>query len=177
MRIHSYNIQIFAYRFTKCTSNNRRYTLLKASLLLFFLMLSGVSASATPDKYYLVIEKTVSSDINDLDITSTGMLSLKGNAAGYVKLSYLESDINGNGSTLDLAGGYALNSGISLYLLLGVSLGYNWDKDDYITAYFPEAGIVIDVTKTFGITVSGKRYFNLYDNDEDIVMLGLVFRK
>jgi hypothetical protein len=140
-------------------------------------MLSGVSASATPDKYYLVIEQSFSSDKNDLDIISTGMLSLKDNAAGYAKLSYLESDINGNGATLDLAGGYALNSGVSLYLLLGVSLGYNWDKDDYITAYFPEAGIVIDFTKTFGITVSGKRYFNLYDDDEDIVMLGLVFRK
>lgn len=56
-------------------------------------------------------------------------------------------------------------------------LGYNWDKDDYIAAYFPEVGIVMDFTKTFGITVSGKRYFNLYEEDEDIVMLGLVFRK
>ena len=96
---------------------------------------------------------------------------------GYAKLSYLESDINGTGSTLDLGGGYSFNNDVSLYLLLGVSLGYNWDKDDYIAAYFPEVGIVMDITKTFGITVSGKRYFNLYEEDEDIVMLGLVFRK
>ena len=53
----------------------------------------------------------------------------------------------------------------------------NWDKDDYIAAYFPEVGIVMDFTKTFGITVSGKRYFNLYEEGEDIVMLGLEFRK
>ncbi|MCW8852214.1 MAG: hypothetical protein OQK44_06065, partial [Gammaproteobacteria bacterium] len=65
----------------------------------------------------------------------------------------------------------------SLYLLVGVSLGYNWDQDDYITAYFPEVGMVIDFTKTFGITASGKRYFNLYDGNENILMLGLVFRK
>ena len=96
---------------------------------------------------------------------------------GYAKLSYLESDINGTGSTRDLAGGYSFNNDVSLYLLLGVSLGYNWDKDDHIAAYFPEVGIVMDFTKTLGITVSGKRYFNLYEEDEDIVMLGLVFRK
>lgn len=41
---------------------------------------------------------------------------------GYAKLSYLESDINGTGSTLDLAGGYSFNNDVSLYLLLGVSL-------------------------------------------------------
>ena len=140
-------------------------------------MLSGVSATAAPDKHYLAIEHNLSSDKNDLDITSIGMLSLKGNMAGYGKLSYLESDINGTGSTLDLGGGYSFNGDVSLYLLLGISLGYNWDRDDYIAAYFPEVGIVMDFTKTFGITVSGKRYFNLYEEDEDVVMLGLVFRK
>jgi len=35
----------------------------------------------------------------------------------------------------------------------------------------------MDFTKTFGVTVSGKQYFNLYEEDEDVVMLGLVFRK
>ena len=175
MRIRLKYIQIFVYRLNKST-NNRQYTRLNSCLLLLFFMLSGISASAAPDKYYLVIEKAYSSDNNDLDILSTGMLSLKGNTASYAKLSYLESDINGNGSTLDLAGGYAFNSTVSLYILLGVSLGYNWDKNDYITAYFPEAGIVIGFTKKVGITVSGKRYFNLYEKDENIVMLGLVFR-
>ena len=170
-------IQIFVCRFNKNTRNNHRYTQLKASLLLSLFMLSSVSVTAAPDKNYLAIEHNLASDDNDLDITSVGMLSLKGNMAGFAKLSYLGSDINGKGSTLDLGGGYSFNGDVSLYLLLGVSLGYNWDKDDYIAAYFPEVGIVMDFTKTFGITVSGKRYFNLYEEDEDIVMLGLVFRK
>ena len=150
---------------------------LKVMLFFSCFMFSCVSDAAAPDKYYLAIEHNISSDKNDLDITSVGMLSLKGNMAGLVKLSYLESDINGTGSTLDLGGGYSFNNDVSLYLLLGVSLGYNWDKDDYITAYFPEVGIVMDITKTFGITLSGKRYFNLYEEDEDIVMFGVVFRK
>jgi len=170
-------IQLFIYRLNKSNQNAHRYTLLKASLLLCFFMLSSVSAVSAPDKHYLAIEHNISSDKNDLDITSVGMLSLKGNMAGFAKLSYLESDTNGKGSTLDLGGGYSLNGDVSLYLLLGVSLGYNWDRDDYITAYYPEVGMVIDFTKTFGITVSGKRYFNLYEEDADIVMLGLVFRK
>ena len=169
-------VQIFDYRLNKSARNNHRHVHLKAMLFFSCFMFSCVSAATAPDKYYFAIEHNISSDNNDLDITSVGMLSLKGNMAGYAKLSYLESGINGTGSTLDLGGGYSFNNDVSLYLLLGVSLGYNWDKDDYIAAYFPEVGIVMDITKTFGITVSGKRYFNLYEEDEDIVMLGLVFR-
>jgi hypothetical protein len=163
-------------RHDKNASINNQYTRLTALLLSFFLF-SVASAGPVPDKYYLQIEHNLSTDKSDLDITSIGMLSLKNDMVGYAKLSYLESGLNGKGSTLDLGGGYSFNGDISLYLLLGVSLGYNWDKDDYITAYFPEVGMVLDITKTFGISVSGKRYFNLYEKDEDIVMLGLVFRK
>ena len=169
-------IKIFLCRFNKSSRNSHRHNRLKVFLWLPFFMLPGVSATAAPDKNYLAIEHSISSDKNDIDITSLGMLSLKDNIASFIKLSYLESDINGTGSTLDLGGGYTLNGDVSLYLLLGVSLGYNWDKDDYIAAYFPEVGIVMDFTKKFGITLSGKRYFNLYEEDEDIVMLGLVFR-
>ena len=156
--------------------NNHRYPQFKASLLLFFFVLLSVDTIAAPEKNYLIIEHNILSDNDDLDITSVGALSLKGNMVGFAKLSYLESGISGKGSTLDFGGGYSFNGDVSLYLLLGVSLGYNWDKDDYITAYFPEVGIVMDFTKIFGITVSGKRYFNLYEEDVNIVMLGLVFR-
>ena len=169
--------QIVIYRLNNSTRNKHRYTQLKASLWLSFFMFLSVSATAAPapDKHYLAIEHNISSDKNDLNITSLGMLSLKDNMAGYAKLSYLESGKNGKGSTLDFGGGYSLNGDVSLYLLLGIALGYNWDKDEYIAAYFPEVGIVMDFTKTFGITVTGKRYFNLYEEDENIVMLGLVF--
>lgn len=169
-------IELFGYRLNRRTRDNHLYTQFKASLLLSFFMLSSAAATAAPDKHYLAIEHNLSSDKNDLDITSVGMLSLKGNIVSSLKLSYLKSDIEGTGSTLDLGGGYSFNGDVSLYFLLGASLGYNWDRDDYIAAYFPEVGVVMDITKSFGITVSGKRYFNLYDEDEDIVMLGLVFR-
>lgn len=169
-------IQIFDYRLNRSAHDKHPRVCLKTMLLFSCLMFSCVSTAA-PDKHYLSIEHSTSSDKNDLDITSVGMLSLKGNTVSFAKLTHLESDINGTGSTLDLGGGYSFNNDVSLYLLFGVALGYNGDKDDYITAYFPEVGIVVDFTQTFGISVTGKRYFNLYEEDEDIVMVGLVFRK
>ncbi len=170
-------IEIFVYRLSNSARNNYRCSQLKAYLLLSLLMFTSASVLAEPNKYYLAIEHNIPSDKNDLDITSLGMLSLKGNIVSAIKLSYLGSDVDGDGSTLDLGAGYAFNGGVSLYLLAGASLGYNWDKDDYIAAYFPEIGIVMDFTDRFGVTVSGKRYFNLYEEDENVIMLGLVFRK
>jgi hypothetical protein len=145
--------------------------------LLSLIFLSGVIARPEPDKYYFQIEKNKTSDKNDLDITSIGALSLKENMVGRVDLTYLESDTNGKALTLDLGAGFAFNWHLSPYISLGVALGYNWDKDEFIAAYFPEIGIVVDITKKFGITVSGKRYYNLYEENADIIMLGLVFRK
>ena len=72
-------IEIFVYRLYKSTRINHRYTQLKASLLLSLFMLSSFSAIAESNKYYLAIEHNISSDKYDLDITSVGMLSLKGN--------------------------------------------------------------------------------------------------
>jgi len=96
---------------------------------------------------------------------------------GHVDLSYLESDTNGNAMALDFGAGFAFNWHVSPYLSIGASLGYNWDKDEAIAAYFPEVGVVVDLAKNFGITLSGRRYYSLYEQDEDIIMLGLVFRK
>lgn len=150
---------------------------LAASILLLFLISPGVSANPTSDKYYLRIEQSKTSENDDLKITSIGMLALKNNMVGHVDLTQMESDINGKGLTLDLGGGYAFNWDVSLYLSLGISLGYNSNRDEFIAAYYPEAGIVVDITKTFGLTASTKRIYHLYENNEDIVMLGLVFRK
>jgi hypothetical protein len=73
--------------------NNHRYPQFKASLLLSFFILSSVDTIAAPEKHYLNIEHNILSDNDDLDITSVGILSLKGNMVGFAKLSYLESDI------------------------------------------------------------------------------------
>ena len=147
------------------------------SMLLFFFLLSGVSAGSEPNKNYLRIEQNKTSEKNDLKISSIGALVLIKNMETHIDLSYLKSDIHGNELALDIGSGYAFNWDVSLFLGMGISLGYNREKGDFIGAYYPEAGIVLDITKTFGITVSAKRFYNRYEEDEDVVMMGLVFRK
>lgn len=147
------------------------------SMLLFLFLLSDVNARPEPDKAFLRIEQSKSSETNELKITSIGALVFKKDTMGHGDITQLKSDADGKSLALELGGGYVFNWRASLYLGLGISLGYNSDKDDYIAAYFPQAGIVVDVTKTFGIMVSAKRYHHLYEEEDTVVMMGLVFRK
>lgn len=153
------------------------YFQIAAATYLFFICLSGVTAATQPNKYYLRIVHGTSSDSNDLSVTSLGVLSLKNNMVGHFDLSHLDSDINGKASTLEFGAGVAFNWYVSPYLSIGASLGYNWDINETIAAYYPEVGVVVDFTKTFGATISGRRYYSLYEEEENIIMLGLVFRK
>ncbi len=146
-----------------------------AHILLFILLLSGASAQAGSKKNYLQIERSLPTENNDLTVTSIGGLLFDKNAGSHIDLTYLESDTNGKGLTLDVGGSYVFRWEVSFFAGIGVALGYNWDNDDYIASYYPEIGAVYDITKKFGVTVSGKRYFNLYDKPENIVKLGLLF--
>ena len=146
-------------------------------MLLSLVIAAGTAAGAEPEKYYLRIAHNISSDNNDLDITSLGIVSLKNNMIGHFDLTYLKSDSDGEALALDLGAGLAFDWHLSPYLSIGASLGYNWDNDEYIAAWFPEVGMIVNVTKTFGVTLSAKRYYSLYETDEDIVMFGLVFRQ
>ena len=145
-------------------------------VVLFFFMISGANARPEAEKNYLRLEQNKSSEKNDLKISSIGGLAFIKNRYGHFDLSYLESDIQGNELALDFGSGYVFNWDVSLFLGVGISLGYNRDEEDFIGAYYPEAGIVWDITEEFGITVSAKRFYNRYEENEDVVMMGLVFR-
>ncbi len=145
------------------------------SLLLSYQIITG-TALAEPDKSYLRIEQSKPNEENDLTITTIGALIFENNMQAHVDLSYLDSDLNGQGGTLDFGGGYVFNWNVSVFLGIGISLGYNWDNEDPIATYYPEAGIVVDITKSIGLTVSARRIYNLYDQESDIIMLGMVFR-
>ncbi|HHJ35304.1 MAG TPA: hypothetical protein ENJ87_06030 [Gammaproteobacteria bacterium] len=144
-------------------------------ILLFIFLYPSVSAQAGSEKNYLRIDRSLPTENNDLTVTSIGGLLFNKNAGSHVDLSYLETDANGKGLTLDVGGSYVFRSKVSFFVGMGVALGYNWDNDDYIASYYPEVGSIYEVTKRFGLTVSGKRYFNLYDKPENIVKLGLLF--
>ena len=153
------------------------FQIITSAICLFLIGLSGVAADAQPDKYYLRIGHGESHNSNEINVTTLGVVSLKGNMMGHFDLSYLDSDTNGQAAALEFGAGFAFNWYVSPYLSIGATLGYNWDKDEAVAAYFPELGVVVDVTKRFGITFSGRRYYSLYQEDEDVIMLGLVFRK
>ncbi len=151
------------------------FKILVYSLLVSCLLIAG-NAQAEADKSYLRLEQNKPSDEYDLSITTIGGLIFEDDMEAHIDLSYLDSDLNGQAAALDFGGGYVFNWNVSLFIGLGVSLGYNWDDKSYITSYYPEAGIVLDLTKNLGLTVSARRIYNLYDQETDVIMLGVVFR-
>ena len=138
---------------------------------------TAATASPQPDKMYARLAHGTSPDTQELNVTSIGVISFENYMVGHVDLAYLNSDTDGNAVALDLGVGFAFNWYVSPYLSIGASLGYNWDQDKAIAAYFPEAGVVVDFTRTFGMSLSARRYYSLYEQEENMVMLGLVFRK
>ena len=167
---------LFASRNESSSSNHTCFQLI-ATISLSFVLLSGVSASPQKDKLYFRIGYGATPDTDDLSVSSLGVVSLKNNMIGHADLSYLDSDMDGSALALDFGAGIAYNWYVSPYISVGASLGYNWDNDETIAAYFPEVGIVGDITKSFGMSLSARRYYSLYEEDEDVIMLGLVFKK
>ena len=128
------------------------------------------------EKMYARIAYGATPDTHELSLTSIGVISFENNMVGHVDLGYLDSDTDGKAAVLDLGAGLAFSWFVSPYLSIGASLGYNWDKNEAIAAYFPEVGVVVDFSRTFGVSLSARRYYSLYEQEENMVMLGLVFR-
>ena len=111
-------------------------------------------------------------------MTSLGLIGFDNNMSGSLDLSFLESPVHGNALVVNGGAGYGFKWYVSFYAGLGITLGYNLDEEEFIAGYYPDVGIVVDITKSFGISMSGRRYFNVYDgsDSEDVIMLGFVFR-
>ena len=98
-------------------------------------------------------------------------------SVGHLSLSYVESVEHGDTLALDLGGGVSFDAGVTFFFGLGFLLGYNFDDHDPIGAYYPQAGAIVQITKTFGVIATGRRYSNLFSSieDENIIMFGLLF--
>ena len=92
-----------------------------AYMLLFIFLLSGESAQAESKKNYLQIQRSLATENNDLTVTSIGGLLLDKNAVTHIGLSYLESDANGKGLTLDVGGSYMFRWEVSFFVGMGGS--------------------------------------------------------
>ena len=124
---------------------------------------------------YFHLERSKKSNL-DIQITGIGGLGLGEGKIGHGNLSYIESIEHGDALALDLGGGVSYDAGATFYVGLGVLLGYNFDNRDLIGTYYPQIGVVVQITKTFGLIATGKRYSNLYSTTEgeNIVMFGLL---
>ena len=120
-------------RWTRCgkTGFNRILSylhIITSAICLYLIGLSGVAAAAKPDKYYLRTGHGESQNSNEIKVTTLGVVSLKENMVGFVDLSRLDSDTNGQAAALESGAGFAFNWYVSPYLAIGASLGYNWDQ-------------------------------------------------
>ena len=173
------NIATFNFKSLQVTQENNRHriSLLITGLFLLFCLQTESIASSQPDRNWLRLTQSKEEpEKHDLRINSIGALSLGKDMVGHIDLTSIRSDINGDAWTLDFGGGYAFNWDISLYVSLGVALGYNTDASERIAAYYPEAGAVLELSRKLGLTISAKRYHRLYDETERVVLVGLVFR-
>jgi len=126
------------------------------------------------DKTYLRLAQSDESTEHDLEIVSIGSLALSADRVGHFDLTRIESVKNGDAYTLDFGGGYNYQG---LYFSFGIALGRNGDTDENLFAYYPEVGLVLDVTNELAATISAKRYHRLYREDEMVVMIGLLVRQ
>ena len=168
---------LFFTRQINCAICNHSSLTLVAAVLLSFGNFSAAPAGPQSEKMYARITYGATPDTRELNLTSIGVISFENNMVGHVDIGYLDSDTDGKAVVLDLGAGLAFSWFVSPYLSIGASLGYNWDRNDAIAAYFPEVGVVVDFSRTFGVSLSARRYYSLYEKDENMVMLGLVFKK
>lgn len=122
---------------------------------------------------FLRIERNKQTE-TDLRITSIGGFRVSSGEIGHVDLSYIESANDGDGLAMDIGADFSFQAGATFFVGGGLLIGYNWDKKGSIGAYYPEAGIAVNITRKYDVTISGKRYFNLYGNTENVIMIGVL---
>lgn len=135
----------------------------------------SVNSSANTEDVYLRLERSQDSEL-DLRITSMGGFGINVGKIGHIDISHIESSANGDALVLDLGADLSFKAGVTFFFGVGIMLGYNWDSSSYISAYYPEVGVITSLSRTLGIVVTKKRFYNLYDNieGEDVIMFGLL---
>jgi len=148
--------------------------LLSSSLLI-------VSPGAVAQEQMLLrFEKSRSSDdLEEPEIASIGVFSISEGMVGNFDLVNFapQSGTEGEIWGFDFGLGYSLSSRGSplvLYLGFGIFTGYNSDQSDYITGYYPSAGLVYSIKQGVGLTATAKRYHKVYDDALDTVTIGIV---
>lgn len=150
---------------------------MKISLAVFFLAIlaPNLVLAEEIEETYLRIERNDQAEAEPR-ITSIGGFGLRGSKMAHVDLTYIESPGGSDGLAVELGAGYAFRSSVNFYLGVGVLLGYDWDNEESLTGYYPEVGVTGNLTPEIGLIISSKRYYELFKDPEDVVMIGLLFK-
>ena len=111
-------------------------------------------------------------------IYSIGAFSVTSGKVGHFDLIKFESELEGDVWGLDFGLGYILsgNSPVMIYLGFGMLTGYNSDQGEFIPGFYPEVGLLFMLKQGIGFTATAKRYYNVYEEETDAIMLGLAMK-
>ncbi len=143
--------------------------------MLFLLIPYTLVFGNETENAYLALETNKRSKDGPL-LVSIGAFGVGNDKGTHINLVYLEAPNKEKSAALDLGVSVALKRSIfTIYVGGGGLIGYNGSREKLVRGYYPEVGILIDITKKFGLIASGKRYINVFPETEDVVMLGLIF--
>ena len=111
-------------------------------------------------------------------IYTIGAFSVAGGKVGHFDIIKFESELEGDIWGVDFGLGFILsgNSPLVLYLGFGFMTGYNSDQSEFIPGFYPEAGLLFTLKQGISLTATAKRYYNVYEEETDAIMLGLALK-
>jgi hypothetical protein len=111
-------------------------------------------------------------------IYTVGAFSLTSGKVGHFDIVNFQSELEGEIWGLDFGLGYVLsgNSPMVVYLGFGFMTGYNKDQSEFIPGIYPEVGLLFTLKQGVAFTATAKRYYNVYEEETDAIMLGLALK-
>lgn len=147
---------------------------MKRIFLLLLLFSSPLVFAEDDERNYLLLQsgdKTASG----LRVSSIGAMGFGRDKFAHLNFSYIESNLNQSEIAIDIGVGMAYKYFATFFAGGGYMFGYNSDKSDVISAYYPVAGIAAEFSPKFAVVVSGRRIFNIHERTESVILLGLLF--
>ncbi len=111
-------------------------------------------------------------------IYTVGAFSVASGKVGHFDIINFQSELEGDIWGLDFGLGYVLSgkSPLVVYLGFGFMTGYNSDQSEFIPGFYPEVGLLYALKQGVGFTATAKRYYNVYEEETDAIMLGLALK-
>ena len=149
-----------------------KYLMTTAALLLL-VGTSGVARAAEAEVSMMHFAQRKNSESGPR-ITTLGVYAVRDGTAAHFDVAEYDDPQGGKAWATEFGAGYLLPTRVNVFIGGGVVAGYRRTGGDYFAAWYPEIGAVIPLTDSFGVSVSKRRYQKLYQQNEDVLMFGLV---